>query len=319
MMTDRKNPPAGGRTRLDHLRIKHLRLIEFIHDSGSLSGAAQRLSLSQPAVTGMVHDLEAAFGVRLFERTARGASLNSAGWLALERLRHALSSIEAARETVNGTLATPLLRVGVLPVTAVSLVPRALGMLEKEGELPRLIFRQDSVQGLIDALLSGELDCVLGVLDNSTTTQSLRGLLFDPITTDGLLIACSPRHRLVGRPNPPLETLLAESWILPPVDTHTYKALEAMFLSAGLPPPAARLESSAFFSNLAMAGATSLLTVAPASAVRRSEADGLVSAIDIDALAASNPLFFITRREGPDMESLQRLRAVFRRAGAEGA
>lgn len=318
-MAEQKTPPAGGGTRWDHLRIKHLRLIEFIHDSGSLSGAAQRLSLSQPAVTGMVHDLEAAFGVRLFERTARGASLNDAGWLALERLRHALSSLEAARQAVTGTTATALIRVGVLPVTAVSLVPRALGMLEQQGELPRLMFRQDSVQGLVDALLDGELDCVLGVLDSNTGTRSLRELVFDPVTTDGLLIACAPSHALAGRRDPPLAALLAESWILPPGDTHTYKALETLFLSAGLPPPLAHLESSAFLANLAMAGATSLLTVAPASAVRRSEADGLVRAIAIRPLAASNPLFFITRRDGPEMESLRRLREVFRRAGAGGA
>lgn len=313
-------PAPVGQPRFDHLRIKHLRLVALIEETGSLSAAAQRLALSQPAVTGMVHDLEAAFAARLFERTARGARLTGAGRLALERLRHSLAALEAARAVVVDGGSTPLVRLGVLPVTAISLVPRALRVLEDRGRLPRVVFKQDSAHGLIAALHRGELDGVLGVLDSASVESGLLAeLKCEPVTTGGLRLACAPEHALAGGHNPPLSALLAESWILPPRHAHTYQALEALFVTAGLPPPRAHLESGAVFANLAMAGATSLLTVAPASAVRRAEADGLVRAIVIDALAQSNPLFFVTHREGPELESLQRLKTVFQEVGAEGA
>lgn len=316
-MTDPDNPAAESRSRFDHLRIKHLRLVELIQYTGSLSAAAQRLALSQPAVTAMVHDLESAFGTRLFERTTRGARLTGAGLLALDRLRHSLAAIEAARVAVAGAAVTPLLRLGVLPVVASSLLPGVLRVLEEGGELPRLVLRQDSASALIAALHSGKLDGVVGVLD-STSVESgvLADLKCEPVTRDGLCLACAPGHALAGGRNPPLADLLMESWILPPRRAHSFRALASLFVAAGLPPPQAHLESGAVFANLAMAGATSLLTVAPASAVRRAQTDGLVSAIVIDALARSNPLFFITHREGPELESLRRLKAVFQEVGA---
>lgn len=318
-MPDPSSADAGRNSRLDHLRIKHLRLIELVAETGSLTAAAGRLSLSQPAVTGMAHDLESAFNTTLFERTSRGARLNAAGRMALERLRHSLSSIDAALTATSQAADEPLIRIGALPVTWISLVPGVVSELHRRGTLPRLVFHQNSANGMLEALHRGKLDCVLGILDAAATESTLfEELNFEFVTTDGLQIACAPDHPLARREEVALAELLNEEWILPERNTHTLRMLENLFLAEGLAPPTAKLESSAFFANLAIVNATPMLTVAPTSAVRRSEKAGQVRALAVRTVPSRNQIFFITHKQGPNMEGLRLLAETFKRCGAHG-
>jgi DNA-binding transcriptional LysR family regulator len=308
---------AERRSRLDHLRVKHLRLIELVAKTGSLTAAANQLSLTQPAVTGMAHDLEAAFNATLFERTTRGARLTAAGHMALERLRHSLASLDAAVTASNSSVVEPLIRIGVLPVTSISLVPTVVRELQEQGNLPRMSFHQASAGSMLELLHRGRLDCVLGVL-NAGTIESERfaDLDFEYITTDGLLVACAPDHPLARRRNVKLRELLAEEWILPEHSTHTRRMVEGMFLAEELPPPQPKLESSAFYANLAIVNATSMLTMAPTSAVRRSEKEGQVHALALKTAPLHNQVFFITHKQGPKMAGLRVLADAFKRHGA---
>src|SRR5690606_35462026 len=63
---------------LDRLRIRHLRLLELIADTGSLTSTAAALKISQPAATKMLQELERALGCTLVNRTPKGGMLTAA-------------------------------------------------------------------------------------------------------------------------------------------------------------------------------------------------------------------------------------------------
>ena len=56
--------------RLERLKIRHLRLLDQVARRGSLSAAASALGISQPGATKLLHELEAALGQILLERSA---------------------------------------------------------------------------------------------------------------------------------------------------------------------------------------------------------------------------------------------------------
>src|SRR3954447_21692719 len=90
---------ASARTnpahRLERLRVRHLKLLELVGASGSLSAAAAALRISQPSATKLLQDLESAFGHVLVDRTTRGGKLSTAGERVLERLRIATGALDA--------------------------------------------------------------------------------------------------------------------------------------------------------------------------------------------------------------------------------
>ncbi len=98
------------RTSLPSLR--HLRLLPEVARHGSVSGAAQAVHLTQPAVTQAVAALERELGTTLFERSGRGMALTYAGRIALHRVDRALDQLRdgvaEARRGLRGPDGDPL-------------------------------------------------------------------------------------------------------------------------------------------------------------------------------------------------------------------
>ena len=81
--------------RMDLLRVRHLKLLQLVASTGSLTAAAQELRISQPASTKLLQELERAVGCSLVDRSVRGGSLSAAGQRTLERMRIAIGALDA--------------------------------------------------------------------------------------------------------------------------------------------------------------------------------------------------------------------------------
>ncbi len=82
--------------------LKQLRTFREVADSGSLSRAADRLHLAQPALSRQIRLLEAEIGLPLFARHGRGMQLTEAGTALLERIDGPVRQLERAVEEVRG-------------------------------------------------------------------------------------------------------------------------------------------------------------------------------------------------------------------------
>lgn len=76
------------------VEIRHLRMIRAISEAGSLSGAATRLGLTQPALTRQLQRLERAFGGTLFHRDRNGTRPTALGELVVQRVRVLVPSVD---------------------------------------------------------------------------------------------------------------------------------------------------------------------------------------------------------------------------------
>ena len=52
------------------MTLRHLRIFTMVYRLGSMSAAAEKLHLSQPAVSTAIREMETYYGVRLFDRLA---------------------------------------------------------------------------------------------------------------------------------------------------------------------------------------------------------------------------------------------------------
>ncbi|RBL65153.1 LysR family transcriptional regulator, partial [Pseudomonas sp. MWU13-2625] len=69
------------------MEIRHVRYFLAIADSGSFTRAASELGIAQPALSQALNRMEKELGVRLFDRSRRGATLTPAGLAMVDDLR----------------------------------------------------------------------------------------------------------------------------------------------------------------------------------------------------------------------------------------
>ena len=115
--TGKRSDAAPGRADMFERRSDLVRLVA-VAEAERIVTAADRLAMTQPALSRVVARLEREFGARLFERIPAGVRPTRLGALIIERARRILREIEAGEETVAAALAG---RTGRFRVTAAPL------------------------------------------------------------------------------------------------------------------------------------------------------------------------------------------------------
>jgi len=147
--------------------LRQLQYAVGVSEALSFRGAAESCSVSQPALSAQVAELEDALGVRLFERDRRGVLLTPAGEKLVDRARRILLDVESLRREAAGLL-DPLdgtIRLGVIPTIAPYLLPDLDPALRHEFPKLDLVWREDKTENLVAALGKGEIDAAVVALE----------------------------------------------------------------------------------------------------------------------------------------------------------
>src|SRR5918997_54191 len=168
--------------------------------------AAQRLHVTQPALSQQVKRLEEQLGVELFARTRASVALTEAGEAILEPARAAVAAAADA-EIVAAELAGAgrgRLRIGISPGTH-ELAQRLLADLR--GRRPRLTLeaKQDNSGVLCADVAAGRLDLAIAF-----EPEQLQGTLCEEITREPAVVAVAAVHPLAGRDKVALAELAGE-------------------------------------------------------------------------------------------------------------
>jgi len=83
------------------MEIRHLRYFIAVADSGSVRSAAEKLHVTQPAISRQIHDLEDSLGFKLFHRTTHGLKLTEAGTVFLKEANNLLSQLNVAIQSAK--------------------------------------------------------------------------------------------------------------------------------------------------------------------------------------------------------------------------
>ena len=140
-----------------------MRCVVAIAETGSLTRAAERLGLAQPALTQTLNRLERDLGVPLFARSRRGAALTEAGIAILDDLRASLAHGDAADERARamGAGLAGRVTVGFVTHAIYDVLPRALRRLRSEHPRVDVVLREMSNAEQVVALEDGGIDIAL--------------------------------------------------------------------------------------------------------------------------------------------------------------
>jgi len=178
------------------LNLRDIRALVAVAETGSFTRAAQRLHLSQPALTVQIRRLEEAVSARLFDRNSRNVALTPMGRELLPLLRKSLQDMEdllrEARAMGEGGSGT--IRIACLPTFAASVLPELIIGMKRE--VPRVAFQiRDVVAGTVNALVRSE-EADIGLTGGEVTDPMLEVL---HAGMDRLVAVCPRDHPLAKK------------------------------------------------------------------------------------------------------------------------
>lgn len=140
-----------------------MRCVIAIAEAGSLTKAAERMGLAQPALTQTLNRLEHELGTRLFTRSRRGATLTDAGLAVIDDLRASLAYGDAATERARaiGAGRAGRLTIGFVTHAVYEVLPNALRRLRAEHPQLDVVLREMSNAEQVAALEGGRIDIAL--------------------------------------------------------------------------------------------------------------------------------------------------------------
>ena len=145
------------------MNFRHLRAFATIVDAGSYARAAERLHVSQPALSRQIHAFELELGISLFDRVGRGVRLTSQGEDLLRHGRRLLTDVGSFSERARALKAgqAGLLRVGATPQVIESLLADFLAGHERRHPLVEVELKEAGGAQLGDLLDRGEIEVVI--------------------------------------------------------------------------------------------------------------------------------------------------------------
>lgn len=300
------------------LRMSHLMLLQALEEHGSLRRAAEALSVTQPATTKLLAQLEALLGLELFERGARGLRPTEYGRIMIRHAQAALGEISAARESLalsalgaQGKVAIGAV-VGSIPrLTA----PGVADLLRRHPRVAISVLAETSAT-LVPMLARRELDFVVGQIPPGSDTDLLA---FEPLGPEPIDVVVRPDHPLGAARRLTLRRLAELAWILPPPASPLRIRIDAAFRSAGLDVPVRVVESASTLLAVTVARETDMLAALSRDVARHYAAAGFVRLLPFRLGDDAGTLGLVTRRRSRPTPAAALLAEALRtRAGQLG-
>lgn len=200
-----------------HFTLKQVRYFVAVAEFGTVSRAAQELSISQSAVTEGIKDLEAHLGVKLFERRRRGLDTTHQGHIFLRHAKAILTEVVNAETSLSGASneMRGKLNIGVTSLTAGYVLSDILSRFRRAWPGVEVSAVEDTGEYLEHLLVGGELDVAVMIASELRNPQALHS---DVLTVSQFRLWLPFGHPLSRKESISLTDISAEPQILLDVD-----------------------------------------------------------------------------------------------------
>jgi DNA-binding transcriptional LysR family regulator len=219
------------------LKLRDLDTLLAVSQSGSMAKAARRLSVSQPAISKAIAELEHTLGVPIFDRTAKGVEPTGYGralikWsnVVFDDMRQGIEEIAFLTDPGTGEL-----RIGATEPMIGGILPAIIGRLSRQ--YPRMAFEvvpYGAMEQQKRDLRERRIDLTLGRILEPNTDEDFRAeILFD----EPLFVVAGNNNPWAKRRTIKLTDLANEPWTLPRTDTVVGHMVVEAFRASGLEIP----------------------------------------------------------------------------------
>jgi DNA-binding transcriptional LysR family regulator len=274
------------------LKLRDIHVLLTVAKCGSMGKAAEELSVSQPAISKVISDLEYALGVPLLDRNPRGVeptiyarAILDRGVAIFDELKQAVKHVEFLANPTAGEL-----RIGSTIAIAAGFIPTAIDRLSRR--YPQIVFH----------LSAGEASTTYRALDERTVDLVVSPI-FGPIDeqiqgevlySEPLVVVAGARSPWARRRRIELGALGNESWTLPPEKSLYGSVVVEAFRAAGLDLPRATVFTSVTPVRNALVATGRYLSIVQGSVARFSPGNPALKVLPIELPTTHRPIAVLT-------------------------
>ena len=286
------------------MNLKQLEVFVAVAETKSFSRGAETACITQSTVSQTIFALEEEFGVKLFDRTGKGALLTEGGKVLLERARrllHHAREIPAAMERFKGVEEAKLRIVGS-SIPGEYLIPAALPLLLQRYPRLSVMLTQGDSRQVHEWLMAELAEC--GVAGGHCRGE---GLEFTPLCHDEIVLVVPAGHRWASAGPIRIEELVKEPFVVREPGSGTGQNTVAALRSAGIAEEALR-QAAILGSNHAVTRAVIAgvgVSFVSAVSVEHEVAQGTLLRVPIEGIAIARQ-FFLVQRKGRELSPAAR-------------
>ena len=276
--------------------MRHVRAFLEIARAESVSLAADRLHITQPAVSRSLKELEEMLGTPLFDRVGRGLKLNEAGRVFQTHASASMVELMRGRDRLAKDVhLSKRLSIGVLPTAATDLLPRSALTFREEMPHVRVQILTGPNWLLFNQLRDGRLDLVVGRMPEKDTAT---GLTFQQLYIEDVALVCRPGHPILEQTTPE-KHISNFTLVLPPEGAFISQTVDRYLSSIGLPEMRGAFETVVLPVGRKIVGQSDALWFISRAVVADELTAGSLVAVDLASPLLSGPVGISIARSAP--------------------
>ena len=211
------------------MTFRHLKIFLAVCDHKNMTRAAKALYLSQPSVSQAIAELEAYYGVKLFERLNHRLFLTAAGERLQSYARHILNLEEQARKELSEHKESGTLRIGASLTIGTYLLPGLISAFHEKMPQVEIFTLVENTDVLQKMLLDDRID--IGLVEGPVNSPDI---IEKNIRDDELVVVCAPQHPLAKKKKVAISNLAGLSFIVREPGSGTRAIFENAMQDAGV-------------------------------------------------------------------------------------
>ena len=298
-----------------NLKLKHLQLLIALDQFRHLGRTAEFLSVSQPAVSKTLGEIERMFEAALFSRSTKGTEPTATGETVIRFARHVIAEYEKTRDALQMAQdgAAGRVSMGAMVVATPVLLVQAMARFKQAMPAATVLVEEGDLTRLLPRLRMGELDLIVGRLEPGYAAPDLHT---EALCQEAMCLVCAPQHPLATLKRVSWAQLQRQRWVMPPPWAASRTKLHQLFYKNRLHPPTDCVDSASFLVTL-----SHVLDLGAVGFVARNvglnlQARGLVRVLPVALPMDLPPLGLIRRANQVLTPTALRLTAAIREVAA---
>jgi DNA-binding transcriptional LysR family regulator len=256
---------------LQRLKLRDLRVLMTVAQTGSMGKTAAQLAMSQPAVSKAIAEMERTLDVQLLDRSAQGVEMTRYGnallkWAiaVFDDLRQAAHDLQSLSDPASGEI-----RIGTTDSMIAGFVPAVIDRFTRR--YPRVVLEVFPLLTFADQykeLRERTIDLILGRV--TVPTRQTNDLNTEILFEDPMVVAAATGSKWLRRNAVTPASLLEAQWSIPPLSSFVRPLITEAFRAKGLDGPVHTVGSNSVQLSTALLATGRFLGVLSGSTLRLS-------------------------------------------------
>lgn len=267
------------------LKLRHMRMIVALQDTGQVSAAAQILNISQPAASRMIAEMEDILSAPLCHRLPRGVELTPYGTTLARRARAMLLELREVDREISDLKSGRggAVFLGAVTAPAIGLAVPAIRRIRRSFPRIEISMQVDTSAVLARELLASRHDFIIARIPDDLNPRLFEARV---IGIEKACLIVRRGHPLADGRTVGLEQLTGYDWVFQPNGSLLRRTIETLFMSRQVALPERILNTTSLLLTLVMVGQSDAIAPVALDVAKFIKGDGgLAGAIEILPIA----------------------------------